>query len=590
MKKIYIICIFLACVCSIKAVKVSPGPATIIQGDGTELTVIGHGDENFHYYTTTDGVLLYHKGHDYFIAGINDYGELVCTAQLAHELSERMAAEVELIEAQDKSKFFAFANGQATMAKAAGTASAVNGSTLFPHTGSPRVLVILAEFSDVKFTVNNPEEAFGQYFNKEGHAVFTDYGNYDTYNEGSVRQYFTDMSFGAFTPEFDIVGPITLDNTLAYYGAGDDYMERFIPDVCNAVDADVDFSKYDQDNDGYADLIYVIYAGYSASWNGNSTDCIWPKSGTLINGGTYDGVTVFRYGVSNELNYTPEKEKTCINGIGLFCHEFSHCMGMPDLYVTAETETQYADNQQMEYWSIMDYGTYLKDGYCPAAYTAWEREFFGWYGIETLHEAAAVELKTIDNEGKAYRIINDNNSTGNEYYIVENIQQKGWNGYQLGHGMLAIHVDYDENAFSLGDNSVNNTLGHPRMTVLAADGLLLNSWNATSISDIKEESAGDPFPGTDGIHELTDATEVKPVVYTGSSLNKPIYDIQEDTSTGIITFKFLDPDVTGIKDAIIEKEYKDNRVYTLDGRYAGTKTESLGKGLYIINNKKVVVR
>lgn len=578
---------------AVQAAKVLPKPTVITQSDGTRLTVIGHGDEDFHYYTTADGVILCHKGFDYFVAGIGGDGEIVCTEQLAHEPAERTAEEMEVIRLQDRSRFFASAAERAGQARARRAASVANDNTLFPHTGSPRVLVVLAEFSDVKFTVPYPKEQFGQYLNAGGHGQMKDYGFHDTDNYGSVAQYFKDMSFGSFTPQFDIYGPVTLSQPLRYYGAGNDNMGRFIPDVCKAVDSQVNFKDYDQNNDGNVDLIYVIYAGYSESIEGNSTDCIWPKSGT-VGGGTYDGVSVSRYGVNNELNGTEGTDVGLINGIGLFCHEFSHCMGMPDLYVTtaAPEETQHANNQEMEYWSLMDSGCYQYNGYCPVAYTAWEREFLGWHDIETLSGAAAVELKTIDNGGKAYRISNDNDATGNEYYIIENIQKEGWNRYQFGHGMLAVHVDYDAHAFSLsgGGNVVNNTKGHPRMTVLAADGLLLNFFQSESVKQFKAEAAGDPFPGTGEVHELTDDTSVRPVIYTGEKLNKPIYDIQEDTATGIVSFKFLDRNAAGIKDAVTENDYSDNRIYTIDGIFVGTDAGVLKKGIYVVNKKKVVIR
>lgn len=602
MRKIVMLlfCMLLSTV--IWAVKAYHKPVTITQSDGTRLTVIGHGDENFSYYTTTDGILLFHEGKNFFIAGMEADGTFINTEILAHEADCRTELEKTLINKQDRSLFLSFAQSQAHKARIM-REPVKNDHTLFPHTGTPKVLVILAEFSDVKFTVNEPKKAFEQYLNAED--KLENLGNHDTSNIGSVRKYFTDMSFGQFQPQFDVYGPITLDKPLEYYGANTDYtkdnMKVFIPDVCKAVDNDVDFSEYDQNGDGYVDLVYVIYAGYSESFDGNSSYCIWPKSGATSYGGQYDGVTVYRYGVNNELNGVEGEQTGYINGIGLFCHEFSHCMGMPDLYTTtaAPQETQNANNQEMEYWSIMDSGTYIANGYRPAAYTAWEREVFGWFEIETLQSKGIFELKPIDEGGKAYRIKNDNDVSGKEYYILENIQQRGYNVSQLGHGMLAIHVDYNENIFSLSNNSVNNTLGHPRMTVLAADGLLLNSIyrgydeNGKWVEDatyFNKEAAGDPFPGTSNVHELTDKTPVRPIVYNGTALNKPIYDIQEDEN-GIITFKFLDPTVTGIKDAIVENYNADNsRIYTLDGRYAGTHKDNLRKGIYIINNKKVIIQ
>lgn len=578
----------------LQAAKAHPQPFTVTQSDGTQLTVTFHGDEDFHYYTTTDGVILFRDGNGYYVANIDNNGNISATGQLAHNLSVRSAQEKTLAESQSKGLFFAAASRKSDVAKSARLKSAKAAPSLFPHEGTPKVLVVLAEFSDVKFQIENPEKAFNQYLNAQTGEI-ENLGNGNRRNYGSVAQYFDDMSFGKFRPQFDVYGPITLDKPLAYYGEGkDDRMDLLLPDVCKKVDADVDFTQYA--HDGYVDLIYVIYAGYSASWGGNTEECIWPKSGTKPGVGQYDGVTVYRYGVSNELNYTPTYEyngekANIINGIGLFCHEFSHCMGMPDLYVTVNDATiAHANNQEMEYWSIMDAGTYLANGYRPSAYTAWEREFFDWYNIETLDKPAFVELKPIDEEGgKAYRIKNDNDAIGNEYYVVENIQNTNWNGSQFGHGMLAIHVDYDANAFSLSSNSVNNRQGQPRMTVLAADGTLLNEANATSGSQFKEEAAGDPFPGKAEVTELTDDTDVKPIIYTGDKLGKPIYDIQE-SEDGVITFKYLDPTITGIKDAIVETEQKTNKIYTLDGRFVGTTTDGLNKGIYIIGNKKVVIK
>lgn len=595
MKKIVLFLIAALFSVTMFAAKALHRPTTITQSDGTKLTVIGYGDEHFHYYTTMDGVLLYHEGYDFFIAGIDENGKLICTTQLAHEASERTEEEIALINRQDKDKFFDAANTQAAKARTTRAASVAEDNTLFPHIGSPKVLVILAEFQDVKFTVNETKKAFEQYLNAEGHNnSMQDFGNDNKKNVGSVKQYFNDVSFGKFVPQFDVYGPVTLPEKSDYYGknvgeATDINKAQLLKDACTAVDEQINFKDYDQNNDGLVDLVYIIYAGYAESQNEMLPNSIWPHS-WATNGGKYDGVEVYRYGVNNELNGTPEenKEKKIINGIGLFVHEFSHCMGMPDMYVTtaAPVETQNANNQEMERWSVMDSGCYLDSGYRPAAYTAWEREFFGWFYIETLEEPKFVELDYIDNGGKAYRIMNTNDETGNEYYIVENIQKADWNAKQYGHGMLVTHVDYDKDAFSLSHNSVNNVLGHPRMTVLAADGELTNGYTATNPAVY----TGDPFPGTSNVHELTDETTVKPIVYNGTGLNKPIYDIQENEATGIVTFKFLDKNVTSISETVVEKEYKDNKIYTLDGRYVGTDTSVLQKGIYIINNKKVVIK
>lgn len=600
MKRFTLIFFLTLCVICGRAAKAYNRPVTVTQSDGTQLTVICHGDEDFNYYTTIDGVILHQTGTNFYIAAINKNGEKVSTGQLAHNKELRNAMETELIGMQNKKLFY----DNATVAKKKARMMREpihDGTRLFPHTGKPRVLVILAEFSDTPFRINSPKEAFDEYLNAEGELK--DYGNFNHRNYGSIRKYFKDMSFGQFEPQFDVYGPVTLDNTLAYYGKDEngrtDHTSRLITDVCKAADGMVDFTQYDADNDGYVDLVYVIYAGYAQSVSGNSSDCIWPKSGTAYFEDMYDNKKIYRYGVSNELSDTPAKDYTRINGIGLFCHEFSHTMGMPDLYAT-NTECMNADNQQLEYWSIMDSGTYTANGRVPTAYTAWEREAFGWLEIETLENKGSVSLNTIDNRGKAYRIKNDNDNTGNEYLIVQNIQKEGWNSQQLGHGMLVFRVDYNADDFNLSNNCVNNTLGHPRMTIIPADGRLMTMASAQQESTAElpagtlytTSMAGDPFPGIKNVTSLTDEAPFTPLVYTVQPLNKPLLNIKENTETGAVTFDFIEAgaptDINGV--TVSEQKAIDNSIYHIDGRFAGTDKGSLKKGIYIIGGNKVVIR
>uniref|UniRef100_A0AB33J028 Peptidase M6-like domain-containing protein n=1 Tax=Prevotella sp. GTC17259 TaxID=3236795 RepID=A0AB33J028_9BACT len=591
--------------------KVFNEPFSTTQSDGTTLLVSGHGDEHVSWYTTSDGAILVHVGFDYYIGKIDSYGNLTASTQLAHEAEHRSATEQALVDNQDRDAFYQKTTG--TWTNKIRTREVVRSTDkYFPHLGSPKALVILAEFQDTVFKINHPIEAYKEYLNAD---VLSDFGNNNTSNISSIRGYFKAMSKGKFTPQFDVFNTIIkLDNNLSYYGANSggrkDNIGALITEACQKADAlGVDFSQYDSDNDGYVDLVYIIYAGYSESWSGNSSDAIWPKSGATP-GGTYDGKTVYRYGVSNELYGNPatvkKQGKYLINGIGLFAHEFSHCLGLPDFYATtaAPLETQKANNQSLEYWSLMDTGEYLKNGYAPAAYTAWEREALEWFTIDTLKEASKVTLKDLDSgdsDAKAYRIMNDNDPTGHEYFIVQNIQQTNWNKYQFGHGMLVFHVDYDENAFSLSSgisaNTVNNTLGHPRMTLVAADGMLLNSsivTDQTSQNAYRASAAADPFPGTTNTKSLTDDTTVKPTVYNGTALAKPIYKITE--ANGVITFNFLKEDIDtatgiiGIPAEVAGQLYKDDRIYSIDGRYLGTDKTHLPKGIYIMNRKKIVIQ
>ena len=602
------------------AVKMKPGINIIKQADGTTITIRAYGDEDLSYFLASDGTLLYQEGTNFYIAGVKADGTLYSTGVLAHEPSMRTIKEISAIKAQNAKAFY---NSMETQAKAnkVRREPMTPDNSLLPSLGKHKIPVILVEFSDVEFSVENPKATFDKYLN--GKELFNKETDPEMgQNYAGVAKYFKDMSFGKFEPEFEVYGPVNLGKPLATYGAGyssQENMGLLLTDACTAVDDEVDFTQYDSNDDGNIDLIYIIYAGFSQSIAGNSTDCIHPKSGYLSLAKSFDGMDVKRYGVNNELNGTPADQANgpIINGIGLFCHEFSHCMGLPDLYPKSGSIAEACINQNMDYWSLMDAGEYTANGYRPTAYTAWERERLGWMEIGTLTGPSNVELKSLDEGGAAFRIYNDKDETGHEYYIVENVQNNGWNKNLFGNGLMVTHVDYLSSQFSLGGCKVNNTEGHPRMHVMAADGMFvpeyflgstiedsyitfLKEHNADlvakyggqvfSIEDYKAEAAGDLFPGTSNATSLTDDSQpMKAWTYNGETMGKPITDITNDTEKGIVSFKFMgggEP-VDGINEVTVNKT-TDSHVYSISGTYMGNDINSLPKGIYIRNGKKVI--
>lgn len=530
------------------AVKAWPFPVEVRQADGSWLTIIQYGDEDFHYCMTTDGVLVVEQQGSWYVGKIDNKGELVATAQLAHQADQRGAAERRLVAAQHVEEYVSAGFQDAERRKIKREPVSTT-STMFPHSGSPTAVVILAEFKDEKFSIENPKRSFDEYFNLM--KTLPDYGNGERMNIASVARYFSKVSFGQFEPKFDVYGPITLADSLKVYGGSrsdgkDERMDLLFQQACTMMDDSLDYSKYDANGDGAVDLVIIIYAGYSQSMAGNATKCIWPKSGTT-SGGRYDGKRVTRYAVSAELNGFPgcwsSPPYKRINGIGTLCHEFCHTMGMPDFYPT--TASVKGDNQGMEYWSLMDSGNYINNGYAPAALNAWEREAFGWIDIKSLTEDTELEIIPLDKGGEAYRIPNPNDKTGHEYYVIENIQNIGCNTYQKGHGLVVYHVDYDSLEFSLSHNSVNNVKGQPRMTVVPADGLLFAQYNigktingATITSaDFFNNIAGDPFPGTTLATALNDTLSITNfAAYVGEKSNIALEDISEED--GVVKAKF----------------------------------------------------
>ena len=578
------------------AAKAESIPVQVRQADGSVVTVILRGDEHINWYTTLDGVLLVQGAdNNYYIGKVEKSGNLIATKQLAHEAHTRSQVELNLIAKQDKEKFFAYVNkiaeesenayDNSPLTRSPIIDSGYNGVPYFPHTGSPKALVILAEFQDTTFTIQDTKNVFTNYLMNEDH--FSDKRYNQDQNYKGVRGYFKDCSYGKFTPVFDVVGPIKLPKAHAVYGAGNDRMDLLLADACAVVDGMVNFADYDANNDGIVDLVYVIYAGHSANTSGNKDTNIWPKSGTITISNKFDGKSIRRYGVSNELNGSEKTSKSNkkINGIGLFCHEFSHTLGLPDIYAY-NTDAENQDNQGMEYWDIMDGGTGIRGGRVPASYLAWEREVMGWMKIDELKNDITINnLKSIDNGGKAYKIVNPKNS--NEYIVLQSIQKgawnQGWGDNTYGKGLFAYRISYKSGKVNIFDYP-NNLKGKPRVIPIPADGKILAAANAGGKLNVyTAQLNGDPYPynGKNKIDSFT--------LYDGSILKWSIFDIVENDAERYVSFKFKNNETTGIQSpSIIERSTSDNHIYTLDGRYVGTDASILPHGIYIQNNKKFV--
>lgn len=446
----------------------------------------------------------------------------------------------------------------------------------FPTQGEIRGVVLLVAFQDVDFCMSDDSIRAllqGRYDGEN----YSEYIQHQEYSEvdgttigvranipGSARDYFRDQSMGQFTPRFDVIGPIVLDNPRSYYGkntaSGSDKNARaMITEACRkAHDRKlVDFANYDSDDDGVVDFVYVVYAGSDEAQTGIE-ECVWAHSSSISLPVGY--LRIGRYACSGELFVDLPHLPA---GIGTFVHEFSHILGLPDFYNTKE------DDFTMDVWSVMDYGMYNRGGFVPCAYTAFERYSLGWLPMQTLDAPATMSIGTTDEERTGYRIFtSDIDSTKliteadtASFYLIETIRKEGWNSYAYAEGLLISEVTYKASAWQ---NNMVNTATHRHCIVPA---------NNRYHYDTPEKAL---FGTTN--HEFTRASLPASVTQYGASMDKPLTDIRYDAQTGKTTLHFRGGSNIGV--AILSPE--DRARYDLTGRPMLIPAE----GIYIQDGKK----
>ncbi len=525
------------------------------QPDGSTITVYQHGDEFFHYTTTEDGTWV-ERQTDGFYRAIPALSDEQIAQKRRQSPRFRKTEEIR----------------QAT-----------------PLNIAPKGLVVLVNFSDKKLKAENDVEAFNRMHN--GHD-YKDNGAY-----GSARQYFIDQSNWNYQPEFHIVGPVTVSKPMSYYGENvynptyqsndDAHVDELVKEASLLADAiGIDFSLYDNNNDGFVDFIYFIYAGYGEADSGQE-NTIWPHMYWLYEGDgvelKLDGKLINTYACGSELNYATKKR----DGIATFCHEFSHVLGLPDMYTTNG-----ADHKTLGMWDILDYGPYNDNGNTPPSYSAYERFFLGWLTPTILNNAATVTIPELQSSNAAGLISEDgtHNLIGNDpmpttFVLLENRQQTGWDKFLPGHGMLATKVKYHYRLWF--QNAVNNTAMRMGVDIIEADGeapAYAFDENGYAIMDYFGKP-GDAFP--------TGATEYTPFE------SYPLTNIVEENDQ--ITFDFMgggtplmlvSPD--GIENVDLQ-EAQILTIYNLLGQVQPTTDlHDLSNGIYIVKTtqgtKKISIR
>ena len=533
MKKILTIALLALTSVSANASKAISLARQLTLADGRTVTATLVGDEHVNFFRSADGEIILRDADGTF----------------------HMATQAEKDSLQNLSDL--------ALAKAASDFSRLTDATegggesllpnlICPHLGTVKIPVILINFSDAVFTMTKSE--VDEALNSTEVRPVSPYSTYATnYNYGSVGEYFRFCSSGKFNPQFDVYGPYTVSSSCTAYGQTG---YSLLSDAANIADGDIDFSQYDSNNDGNVDMVFVFYAGFGSNYTGDQH--IWPKCG-YQSFGTKDGKRLMRYLLCNEV-FGNEDIVSIYGGarysMGVTCHEFSHGIGLPDLYPTNSSSYMSSvdklDNQSMEDWDLMDNGENLRNGFAPTPYSAWERALMGWTDpIETISEADEnYTIKPWKDGGKAYKIQNPEDSK--EYWILENVPKtnisaadntSGW--YRAmphsANGLVVTHVNFNQNKFN--NSTLNNTIGSPGFTILPADGYLYTSYHASldtsdplymSMTKVRAEEAGDPFPYVNGETKQDYLTEFKN--YSGT-MDTPVSKITRNDD-GSITFRY----------------------------------------------------
>lgn len=601
MKKIYVTIVLSLMAAVVFAVPALRGQWKLIKlTDGTQVKAQLVGDEHGHFWKAADGRAFQEDGLTGVFVQV-DKETLQKNARQHRAAANKKRAERSRIIAQPSE----------------------------PIVGKKKGLLLLVQFKGETFEAGDVTHTmYTEMMNKVGYNGTAGFDK-SVYYDGSVHDYFLAVSDGQLDLNFDVFGPIQLKNESQYYGqnvsgikANDKAPEEMVKEACDAIDDQVDFADYDWNGDGEVDQVVLIYSGLGENAGGKSST-VWAHeywiSYTPLNNYKpleYDGMKIDTYACSPEkTGYQPGDGYTYMfpAGIGVLCHEFSHCLGLPDMYDTG------GDNYGFNTYSVLDQGLYNGlelPGYTPCEYTAYERMYVGWrQPVELTDDIEVNGMKPIAKGGETYIYYNDNNP--NEYFLLENRQHAlnvaqtyeqlyelaGHFDYALeGDGLLVTHVDYNQEIWE--NNYVNTTTDpfniglftdHQRCAVVAADDSY-NSYNAISGEYDYDDIDGDCFPYYNNVGVLVSnafADGSKGAEWYNANsqgdfkLHAAITDItQNDDLT--ISFKFTKEKVEdGIKN-VNRETIVDNQYYTIDGKRMNARPTA--KGIYVRGGKKFVVK
>ena len=531
MKKLSILLMALTIAIVASGEPANPIPVSITQPDGTKLQLKLVGDEFYHFNTTIDGYTVVNVNGKWEYA-MKSGNKLTSTGVLAHDPEVRNTQEQQFLSTT--AKYLVDEQGTNNAQKARSSHDKKNHGQKEPviDYSQFRGLIILINFNDRQFLMDNPNDFYDKLCNTENYSGFYHNGRFQRCT-GSVRDYYYDNSMGQFDPDFDIVGPVNLDYSC--YEGNDKAREIFKASL-DAVDDQVDFSLYDADNDGEIDMVFFMVAGYSSSYSGNNDGYLWPHMSYLIDWWSgwppqpyvYDGKTMGTYASSCEIYGWESQGTTMPNAIGTICHEFGHVLGLPDLY-----DTDYSNNggesNHPGSWDVMAGGSGNNYGRNPVGYSLWERWELGFTDTPAELTLGAQSLTAVDVSNTGYMMQSPNE---NEFFLFENRQPGKWDSALPGHGLVITRVDYS-NEQAWWNNEVNCNPAHNYDELRHASG---------------SGASGVPFPGQNNVTYINSSSDPGLVTWAGDACQYALNNIAENNN--VISFNVVAdvPPLTLIED------------------------------------------
>ena len=529
MKKVFVtILAALACLVA-SAVPAIPYPQQVTQPSGETLTVRIMGDEFYNYLTTVDGYTIVKNDQGYYTYGTLLNDEVVASKIIARDADKRSASDVAWLATTGKRL-------KSASKVAAGIRARAQRDAL-PHLNRINYsnfhgLVILINFKDSHFTRSDVQEFYSNMINQENYTGYTNEdGTTNPYGRctGSVRDYFYDNSNGIFSPQFDIVGPYEVSYNV---NQGNNNAYQIFLSAVQKANADVDFSQYDLDNNGAVDLVYFIYADTPSSSDPDHPNHIWPHRSSMYSYVKYDGKYIRDYACSAEYIYG--KSSGIFDGIGTICHEFSHVLGLPDLYDTNENDD--ATNGEAQHpgeWDLMAGGNYQNNARTPVAYSLYDRYATGFANYQIIKSEGEYTLNPTSTTGEGFIL---KTPTNKEIFLIDNRQKTTkWDAYAPGHGMTIARMDSTSSSV-WNNNAPNGNANRLYYELLRAGG-------STDF-----QSPTYPFPGTRGVAMITNQTQPNLMAWGNKPNQYVLYNIHEEGDVVKFNVKLDGTFITTVED------------------------------------------